>query len=103
MQEKIKVSIAEQGIAIINESHALSKFLTKAVKIKNIKIATIHTIQQDSSGVNTFLVLPIDCFGLCLGVSKSFTVTPYRSAICFKTNTSGKHSPFSHLEIALSE
>ena len=76
MQENTSITIKEQGIAIIYESHALSSVLKKAFNIKNANIATIQTIQQESSGANIPFVLEIEALGLFRFVIKSLTVTP---------------------------
>lgn len=74
------------------------------IKIKkNANVAISHTKPIESDAIRV-LILILVLFGVeGVDAVMSFNVTPKSSAKVIKTKTSGKLSPLSHFEIALSE
>ena len=99
-------TIKNVGIAIIN-ANQLSYDEVAGINIKttNVRVAINHTSIVDKSVINKWFVF-FNFFGLiisCFSYTKSLIVIPYRFAIFSKVYKSGKLSPLSHFEIALSE
>jgi len=95
-----------KGIAVIKNIQALpivSGTITPAKQYKTVAISQIiQTVKKDKKILllKIFLSLILSAFGL--EISSSIVILN-KSAICLITIKSGKDSPLSHLETALSE